>query len=163
MTITEKPTENLKIEDPEDPSNRTVSETVVFAKFKREVYQLILSRIFGPLGRRSRIGEAHVCNDKITRILHPGMLIESQDGEESAYFCACRAATANFPCPKCLVSKSQLHDITHSFEQRTTDSMCAVFERATCATSKTAKEQILQAFGLHDVKVSVKFAINPTV
>jgi len=128
---------------------------VAFAKFKREVYQHILSRIFGSLGRRSRVGEAHICNDNVTRILHPGVLIESQDGEESAYFCACRAATANFPCPKCLVSKSQLHDITRYFEQRTTESMHAVFESAAGATSNTMKEQILQAYGLHDVKVGI--------
>jgi len=148
-------THDLKIEDPKDPSNRNASETVEFGKFKREIYQLILSRIFGSLGRRSRNGEAHICNDNITRILHPGMLIESQDGEESAYFCACRAATANFPCPKCLVPKAQLHDITKSFQQRTTKSMRAVFECAVHTNSKTAKEQIFQAYGLHDVKVGI--------
>jgi hypothetical protein len=90
----------------------------------------------------------------MTRILHPGILIGSQDGEEASYFCACRAANANYPCPKCLVHKSELHCITKSFKDRTSESMRAVLERASKATSKAAKEKILQEHGLHDIKVS---------
>ena len=125
-----------------------------FAQFKREVYQKVLARIFRSLGPRSRLGEAHLCNDDITRILYPGVLIESQDGEEASYFCACRAATANHPCPKCLVHKSQLHCITETFESRTSESMRSVLKLASQATSKTSKEKILQDHGLHDIEVT---------
>lgn len=142
-----------KIEDPAHPSDRGIAETLEFAHFKREVYQKILCRIFGSLKRRSRCGEAHRCNDEKVRILHPGILIESQDGEEASYFCACRAATANYPCPKCLAHKSELHRITKCFEPRTSDSMRSVLERASSAPSRTAKEKILQDHGLHDIKV----------
>ena len=88
----------------------------------------------------------------MTQILYPGILIESQDSEEASYFCACRAATANYPCPKCLVYKLELHHITKSFEPQTSESMRSVLERASQATSKTAKEKILQDHG--DIKVS---------
>ena len=137
-----------------DPSDRGAAETLEFAHFKREIYQKILARIFARLKRRSRQGEAHLCSDDQVRILYPGILIGSQDGEEASYFCACRAATANFPCPKCLVPKSQLHCITTSFTPRTTDSMRSVFERASTTTSKTAREKIFQDYGLHGIKVS---------
>lgn len=150
-----------KIEDPAHPSDRGSTETLEFAQFKREVYQKILGRIFASLGRRSRRGEAHLCNDEITRILYPGILIESQDGEEASYFCACRAATANYPCPKCLVHKSELHRITTFFEPRTSESMRSILDRASEATSKTAKEKILQDHGLHDIKVSRCKRSNP--
>jgi hypothetical protein len=142
-----------KIEDPADPSDRGASETTEFAQFKREIYQKVLGRIFASLRRRSRFGEPHLCNDDKIRILYPGILIESQDGEEASYFCACRAATAKHPCPKCLVPKSELHSITKSFQPRTSESMRRVLERASRATSKTAKEKILQDYGLHDIKV----------
>jgi hypothetical protein len=150
-----------KIEDPAHPSDRGAGETLEFAQFKRRIYQKILGRIFASLGRRSRRGEAHLCNDGMTRILYPGILIESQDGEEASYFCACRAATANYPCPKCLVHKSELHHITKSFEPRTSESMRFVLERVSQATLKTAKEKILQDHRLHDIKVSYykKYAI----
>jgi hypothetical protein len=143
-----------QIEDPTHPSDRGAAEILEFAQFKRGVYQKILGRIFASLGPRSRRGEAHLCSDDIVRILYPGILIGSQDGEEASYFCACRAATANYPCPKCLVHKSQLHRITKSFKPRTTDSMRSVFEQASKATSRTSKEKILQDYGLHDIKVS---------
>jgi hypothetical protein len=142
-----------KIEDPAHPSDRGSAETLEFAHFKREVYQKILGQIFASLQPRSQRGETHRCNDDISRILYPGFLIESQDGEEASYFCACRAATASYPCPKCLVHKSNLSDITKSFEPRTSKSMQSVLERASQATSKTRKEKILQDHGLHDIKV----------
>ena len=128
-----------------------------FAQFKREVYQKILGQIFASLGQCSQCGETHHCNDGITQILYPGILIESQDGEEASYFCACQAATTNYPCPKRLVHKSELHRITMSFEPRTSESMCSVLERASQATTKMAKEKILQDHGLHDIQVSQWF------
>jgi hypothetical protein len=97
------------------------------------------------------------CGDRVYRILHPGILIESQDGEEANYFCACRASGhANYPCPKCLVHKDQLHNVTGSFEARTSDSMRSVIQRASQASTKMEKERILQAFGLHDIQVYSK-------
>ena len=142
-----------QIEDPAHPSDRTSAETLEFAQFKREIYQKILHRVFATLRRWSRQGEAHLCNDDLIRILYPGILIASQDGEEASYFCACRAATANYPCPKCLVHKSELHHIIKSFEPRTSESMRSVFEQASQMTSKTGKEKILQNHGLHEIKV----------
>jgi len=142
-----------KIEDPAHPSDRGTAETLEFAHFKREVYQKVLGRIFASLKPHSQCGDTHHCNDNITRILYPGVLIGSQDGEEASYFCACRAATANYPCPKCLVHKSNLSNITMTFEPRTSESMQSVLERASQATSKTRKEKILQDHGLHDIKV----------
>jgi hypothetical protein len=128
-------------------------ESLEFAQFKRAVYQKILGHIFSSLGRRSRCGEAHLCNDDIKRILYPGILIGSQDGEEASYFCACRAANANYPCPKCLVHKSELHCITKTFEPQTSESMRSVFEHASEQTTKIRKEKVLQDHGLHDIKV----------
>jgi hypothetical protein len=101
------------------------------------------------------------CGDRANRVLHPGIIIESQDGEEANCFCACRASGhANYPCPKCLVHKTQLHDITGTFEPRTSESMRAVIRRASQAETKTDKEKILQAFGLHDIQVYSKCRVG---
>ena len=124
-----------------------------FAQFKREVYQKILGRIFRTLKRRSRYGEAHCCADGVYRILYPGILIESQDGEEASYFCACRAALANYPCPKCLVHKDELHHVSKEFSVRTSESMRAVIQEASVAPTKAKKEKKLQDHGLHDIEV----------
>ncbi|KII90328.1 hypothetical protein PLICRDRAFT_107314, partial [Plicaturopsis crispa FD-325 SS-3] len=138
--------------DPANPSDRNAAETVEYANFKREVYQNVLSVVFKRLRRRSHHGETVRCGDKIPRILHPGILIESLDGEEAAAFCCVRAATANFPCPKCLVHKLKLHELTTTFDLRTTETMRAVFQRAAAAGSKTKTENILKDHGLNNVE-----------
>lgn len=99
------------------------------------------------------------CGDGAIRVVHPGIIIESQDGEEANCFCACRASGhANYPCPKCLVNKNQLYNITGTFEPRTSESMRAVIECASQAETKTDREKILQAFGLHDIWVGFTHA-----
>ena len=70
---------------------------------------------------------------------------------ETFRFCWC--GHANYLCPKCLVHKNHLHDITGTFEPRTSESMHAVIQNASWAETKTDKEKILQAFGLHDIQV----------
>jgi hypothetical protein len=146
---------SIQIEDPSDPSSRSAAEKEEFAHFKREVYQKVLKTVFRSLKRPSQNGETHHCADGIDRVLYPGILIESQDAEEAAYFCGCRAASANHPCPKCLVAQTDLHKISGNFELRTPQSMRAVLTQASKAKTKGAKEKILKDNGMHNIEVSL--------
>ncbi|KAJ6577876.1 hypothetical protein B0H19DRAFT_985472 [Mycena capillaripes] len=141
-----------KVYDPSDPSSRNAPQTEEFAQYKMEVYQKVLAVVFSSLKSRSWSGEAIRCPDSLVRIFHPGILIESLDGKEASYFCACRAARANFPCPKCLVHKSHLHKLTGNFKLRTIPDMKAVVVKAFRSKTKTGKEYILKSYGLHGVK-----------
>jgi hypothetical protein len=109
--------------------------------------------VFESLKQHSHNGEAHCCADGINRVLHPGILIELQDAEEAAYFCACHAASANHPCPKCLVLQPNLHNILGNFELCTPQSMQAVLARVSKAKTKTTKEKILKDNGMHNIQV----------
>ncbi|KAJ7125922.1 hypothetical protein C8R44DRAFT_702274 [Mycena epipterygia] len=140
------------VRDPSDPSNRNTPQTLEFARYKMDVYQKILAVIFSSLKSRSWNGEPIRCPDSLVRVFHPGVVISSLDGKEAAYFNACRAALANFPCPKCLVHKSDLHRITSTFQLRTTPTMKAVVLKASKKKTKTDKETILKNYGLHDVQ-----------
>lgn len=146
---------SIQIEDPSDPSSRSAAEKEEFAHFKREVYQKVLKKVFHSLKPRSQNGETHRCADGVNRVLYPGILIESQDAEEAAYFCGCRAAKANHPCPKCLVGKPYLHNISGDFELRTPESMREVLVQASKAKTKTAKEKILKDNGMHNIEVGL--------
>ncbi|KAJ7827364.1 hypothetical protein B0H14DRAFT_3720925 [Mycena olivaceomarginata] len=84
--------------------------------------------------------------------IHPGILILSLDGKEASYFNACRAALANYPCPKCLMHHSELHCITKKFKVRTTATMKAVVDKASNALTKTEAEAILKNNVLHGIK-----------
>ncbi|KAJ6489261.1 hypothetical protein C8R47DRAFT_1320312, partial [Mycena vitilis] len=137
-----------EIPDLEDPSDRKTNETLAFAKFKMEVYQKVLAVIFSSLKSRSRAGEAIRCWDSLVGIFHPGIFICSRDGKEAAYFNVCRAALANYPCPKCLL----VPKLVQTFVGRTVETMRAVVQKARRATTKAEKEDILKRHGLHDIK-----------
>ncbi|KAF8214604.1 hypothetical protein K438DRAFT_1562992 [Mycena galopus ATCC 62051] len=140
------------VPDPRDPSDRKTRDTLEFAKFKMEVYQRVLEVIFSSLRSRSWNGEPLECWDKLVRVFHPGILILSLDGKEAAYFNACRAALANYPCPKCLVHHCELHKLTKIFKLRTTATMKAIVLKARRISTKTGKEELLKNHGLHGIK-----------
>lgn len=141
------------MEDPYDPKSRTAAQKEEFAHFRRELYQKILEKVFKTLRCRSHYGEAHKCADGISRVLYPGILIESQDAEEAANFCGCRSAQAHHPCPKCLVFSLDLSKFSGPFELRTPSSMKNVLVQASNAETKGEKEAILKASGMHNINV----------
>lgn len=85
------------------------TDSVKFAKFKREVYHKVLCIIFSTLKDPSQIGDTIHCGDSIMRVIYPGIIIQALDGEEACYSCGTRGARALHPCPRCLVSKGNLH------------------------------------------------------
>jgi len=146
---------SIQIEDPSDPSSRSAAEKEGFAYFKRKVYQKVLMKVFCSLKPYSQDGETHHCVDGVNQVLYPGILIESQDAEEAAYFCGCRTAKANHPCPKCLVGKPYLHNISGDFELCTPESMREVLLQASKAETKVAKEKFLKDNGMHNIEVGL--------
>ncbi|KAF8582039.1 hypothetical protein K439DRAFT_1647685 [Ramaria rubella] len=131
-----------RVIDPSDPDDRKASETVEFGCFKREVYHKLL------------------CGDACTRVFFPGIPIESLDGEEAV--CTCRAcgASAEHPCPHCLVSHARLHELTKQFTFRTVETMFAVYQKALKARTKKDMESILKEHGLHLVMNAFWFIAN---
>jgi hypothetical protein len=93
------------------------------------------------------------CGDNVDRVIHVGIPIQALDGEEATSACACRAALANYPCPRCLAYHTDLHNIDHTFIPRTTETMRKVYNDSQAATSRTAAENILKNYGLHATKV----------
>jgi hypothetical protein len=123
--------------------------------------------IYKSLLRPARNGETVKCGDGRNRVLFPGIPYHSLDGEEACSMCACRAALANFPCPRCLVPKAELHSLLKEFTPRTTESMKRVYEAARDAQTKAEQEQILQSHGLHLTEVihkhSIGLSLQPTL
>ena len=109
--------------------------------------------IFEPIKQPARNGIAALCGDRIQRVLYPGIPIQALDGEEACAACGCRAALANYPCPRCLVHHNQLAEIDGQFTSRTTETMQQVYIDSQCATTKTMAEDILKKHGLHPTEV----------
>lgn len=142
-----------QIADPGDPADRNSARTLEYANFKRNVYHKVVGVIFDPMKGASYNGMALYCGDKIKRVLYPGIPIEALDGEEACSACACRAALANYPCPRCLVHHNQLDMIDKKYPPRTTETMQRVYQDSQTAGTKTLAEDILKEFGLHATKV----------
>lgn len=105
------------------------------------------------LVRPARSGVTVNCGDGNTRILYPGISIQALDGQEACAACACRAALANYPCPKCLVHHDDLEEIDRNFAPRTTEDMQGVYLESQSAATKTLSEEILKQYGLHATDV----------
>jgi hypothetical protein len=90
---------------------------------KRNIYHTVCRVVMASLERRSRNGEAVRFGDGVTRVAHPGILIESMDFEEMAAWLAIRNSRSNHPCPKCLVHHNDLHKLFQRSEHRTSQSM----------------------------------------
>jgi hypothetical protein len=141
--------------DPSDPNDRKASETVAFGLFKREVYHKVLAKIFKSLEIPSQEGEAVNCGDGIFRVFFPGIPIHSLDGEEAWATCAARGASADHPCPRCLVHKKELHILTKEYPLRTVKAMRKVYKESLAAHTKALTDEILKGAGLHQVTVCI--------
>ncbi|KAJ7347355.1 hypothetical protein DFH08DRAFT_914503 [Mycena albidolilacea] len=136
--------------DPGDPSDRRhTSKAIDWARFKCEIMHKVFTIIFAPLLGPAKHGEALSCGDNIQRVCYPGIPVTSIDGEEACSVSACRAALANFPCPRCLVHQNDLAKICKTFPLRTTETIRNVYADAMTAPTKTESERILQSPGLH--------------
>lgn len=118
------------------------------------MYHKILAKVFASCRDRSRYGDVLRFGDDTVRVGHPGILIESLDHMEAIYWLMIRGGWANFPCPKCLVPKEQLHRLDKKFPLRTLEDTKKIQQRARDATTKGDREDILKNHGLHLVDVS---------
>jgi hypothetical protein len=109
--------------------------------------------MFASIQQRARCGDTVKCADQLARVLFPGIVFHSLDGEEACWVAAVRSALAKYPCPRCLVHQDDLHNITKEYPIRTVLNMQQVYEDAVNASTKTERERILQGSGLHFTKV----------
>ncbi|KAG2139767.1 hypothetical protein DEU56DRAFT_871106 [Suillus clintonianus] len=111
-----------------------------WANFKVTVWQKSFERILSLLAAKSKMGQWLECLDVIQRWFFPLVLILSSDFEEQLTMSLTRGVRSLWPCPVCLV----LHD-------KLSDTLCCY----PCCTSQkeTAeeREEVLKAYGLHDV------------
>ncbi|KZV78325.1 hypothetical protein EXIGLDRAFT_593318, partial [Exidia glandulosa HHB12029] len=138
--------------DPLDPMNQFPKDEGDFALYKRRVYNAILAHIFESCRLRSRVGDTLSCGDGKERIVHPCVMIESLDGEEASFFCSCFAASANHPCPQCLVHKSDLAQLSLVSEPRTIPAMQEVVRQAKEQPVQIHREALLRSKGIHPIK-----------
>lgn len=148
---------SFEVRDRKDPDDRSHSEKIRFAKFKRDVYHRVLRIIFvETLQQHATGGKCVPCGDAVQRVLFPRLPVLTLDGEEACTCAATRGALADFPCPRCLARHDQLHDFFSTnleFPLGTTVTMKDVYDRARNVRFKWNAEDLLQRHGLHLTEV----------
>ncbi|KAJ7040607.1 hypothetical protein C8F04DRAFT_1177945 [Mycena alexandri] len=134
-----------------DPKTLKGVRRIDYDALKRKIYHTVCRVVMASLECRSRNGEAVRFGDGVTRVAHPGILIESMDFEEMAAWLAIRNSRSNHPCPKCLVHHEHLHKLFKRSEDRTSYSMKCVIRRAKNLNT-TEREELLKSHGLHNFK-----------
>ncbi|KAJ6551138.1 hypothetical protein B0H19DRAFT_1263828 [Mycena capillaripes] len=134
-----------------DPKTLSSTRRTEYDRLKRQIYHGVCRVVMEPLRERSHHGEAIRFGDGFTRVAHPGILIESMDFEELAAWLAIRNSRSLHPCPQCLVHRDDLHQLSCSFPCRTVEKMSEALVRAPL-NPKTARDDFLKAYGLHDFK-----------
>ncbi|KAJ7808967.1 hypothetical protein B0H14DRAFT_2380110 [Mycena olivaceomarginata] len=132
-----------------DPKTLSSSMRTEYDQLKRKIYHGVCRLVLSSLRERSHSGEAFKFGDGVTRTAYPGVLIESMDFEEIAAWLALRNSKALHPCPQCLVHRDDLHRLTCTYPDRTTASMVRALGDAPDGP-KTAREEHLKKYGLHD-------------
>ena len=70
-----------------------------------------------------------------------------------------RGVTALYPCPRCLISREDLGDLTVKGNLRTTENMMETLVEARGKKLAADKEKTLRSKGLRDVEVGLQFFI----
>ncbi|KAJ7759514.1 hypothetical protein B0H16DRAFT_1313294 [Mycena metata] len=135
-----------------DPKTLTGNRRIEYDALKRKIYHTVCRVVMASLEARSRNGEALRFGDGVTRVAHPGILIESMDFEEMAAWLAIRNSRSLHPCPKCLVHHNDLHKLFKRSDRRTPESMQAILTRAENLNA-TQREELLKSYGLHNFKL----------
>ena len=120
---------------------------------KHHVYDAVFRIIFASCRDVSHAGRQMNCGDGLTRHAHIDIVMGAIDGEEATFYCHCRAANANFPCPRCLTHKKNLDQLSTHGPLRTVATMRKALHDSFEAEPDKA-EQILRNNGLHAVEIS---------
>ncbi|KAF9019316.1 hypothetical protein BDP27DRAFT_1439933 [Rhodocollybia butyracea] len=96
----------------------------------------------------SSTGQTLICADGIQRDLYPYILILSSDYEEQCVMTLIWGLRGLCPCPKCLVRKDDLSDLTKQSPLRTAQGTVDILKKVNTLTRQSDKEEILKQNGL---------------
>ncbi|KAF9024771.1 hypothetical protein BDP27DRAFT_1248625 [Rhodocollybia butyracea] len=119
-----------------------------WADFKSIVWHESFLKILESVTLISSTGQTLICADGIQRDLYPYILILSSDYEEQCVMTLIRGLRGLCPCPKCLVRKDDLSDLTKQSPLRTAQGTVDILKKVNTLTRQSDKEEILKQNGL---------------
>ncbi|KAH6880256.1 hypothetical protein BKA70DRAFT_1126649 [Coprinopsis sp. MPI-PUGE-AT-0042] len=121
-----------------------------FVNFKHLVWHESFRTMMKKLEMYAENGCKVECGDGITRLIFPIIIILSADYEEQCVMANTRGGLSSYPCPVCLVPKSEQSVVSVSHPPRTTEDHKAMYDAAVSKTAE-AREVAFQGKGLRFV------------
>ncbi|KAK7049204.1 hypothetical protein VNI00_005805 [Paramarasmius palmivorus] len=124
------------------------SKKTSFVDFKAIVWHQSALKMFESVEIFCEVGCVMDCGDGVRRLLYPILLILSADYEEQCAMCLIRGLRSLHPCPKCMVGKEQLSQLSERFNERTPEDTARVLNDVASLTLKGDRDDLLKEYSL---------------
>ncbi|KAK7438754.1 hypothetical protein VKT23_017884 [Stygiomarasmius scandens] len=128
--------------------NSADSGKTSFANFKSAVWHKSFEKILDSLIPHSKTGCSVLCGDNTSRHLFPIPYILSADYEEQCVMALIRGFGGLCPCPKCLIPKDELADLSAKADLRTPQHTLEIMKKVESLKLQTEKEEVLKEHSL---------------
>ncbi|KAL0572513.1 hypothetical protein V5O48_009455 [Marasmius crinis-equi] len=119
-----------------------------FVDFKSVVWHESTSKILESVRILSEVGCVYKCGDGVERLIFLVLLALSADYEEQCVMTLIRGLRALHPCPKCMVGKEELSDLSHRWKKRAAQDTIDVLNEVALLDLKGEKETLLKEYSL---------------
>ncbi|KAL0057494.1 hypothetical protein AAF712_015864 [Marasmius tenuissimus] len=119
-----------------------------FVDFKFIVWHVAFAKIIESVIVMSEPGIRWKCGDGVTRLIYFILLALSADYEEQCIMCLIRALKGLYPCPRCMIEKEELSDLSRIWKKRTAADVTEVLNEVDSFDLKKDQEVLLKEHSL---------------
>ncbi|KAK1227009.1 hypothetical protein PQX77_009971 [Marasmius sp. AFHP31] len=119
-----------------------------WANMKCIVWHQAFLKIIESLILMSQVGEIFKCGDGVTRLIYLVILALSADYEEQCVMCLIRGIKSGYPCPKCMVARDEMSNLSKTWAARTAAETTEVLNEVINLQKKAQQEGLLKDHSL---------------
>ncbi|KAL0058382.1 hypothetical protein AAF712_014944 [Marasmius tenuissimus] len=119
-----------------------------WANMKSIVWHQAFLKIIESLILMSQVGEIFKCGDGVTRLIYLIVLALSADYEEQCVMCLIRGIKSGYPCPKCMVARDEMSNLSKTWEARTAADTTEVLNEVIALEKQGEQEGLLKEHSL---------------
>ncbi|KAL0059303.1 hypothetical protein AAF712_013951 [Marasmius tenuissimus] len=119
-----------------------------FIDFKAVVWHVAFAKILESVVIMSEVGIRLRCGDGVIQMLYLILLALSADYEEQCVICLIRGVKGNYPCPRCMVHKEELADLSRTWKERSVKDTADILNEVIDLEFKNDQEALLKEHSL---------------
>ncbi|ESK82060.1 hypothetical protein Moror_13415 [Moniliophthora roreri MCA 2997] len=120
-----------------------------FVDFKVIVWHQSAIKMFESIRIYCKVECILDCSDRICRLLYPILLALSADYEEQCAMCLIHGLSALHLCPKCMVGKEKLLQLSERWDAHSPEDMTHILNQVAAMAWKGDQKDLLKQYSLH--------------